>query len=108
MNQRDLTTPLDDCLQLMREEGLDIEGCLARYPGQADALRPLLSAAARLSAVPAAPAAASSYEAGLSHLLYAVREAPFAPPAQIGFGSLIASAFTRWWARSALVARAAT
>ena len=106
MNSRDLATILHDCLQLMREEGLDIEACLARYPGQAEALRPLLSAAARLSAVPASPAPPPAYQAGLSQVLHAVREARLGPPAQIGFSSLSGSGFARWWAQSALVARA--
>ena len=45
----ELEAILDDCLQLMRTQGYSVDQCLARYPEQAEQLRPLLISAERLS-----------------------------------------------------------
>lgn len=43
-------TVLEACLQALREGRADIDACLRRYPAHADALRPHLTAAAKLMA----------------------------------------------------------
>jgi hypothetical protein len=41
---------LEDCLDSLTKGGTDLDECLARYPGHAERLRPLLEAAVRLQA----------------------------------------------------------
>lgn len=48
MAERELKEALDECLTLLMEEQVTLEGCLSRYPEQADELRPLLEVAVKV------------------------------------------------------------
>lgn len=73
MTTQTLYDALETCLQAL-EQGADVESCLARFPAQAEELRPLLGAAveARASAVAEVPEAV--LRRGKARLLQAAAE----------------------------------
>ena len=54
MRLRSFKSVLDECLSALGQ-GESVEDCLARYPKQAERLRPMLSLAAKIQASPPAP-----------------------------------------------------
>ena len=83
--KRDFESILDECLQQLHSGQADVETCLARYPEQAAALRPLLQTASRLRAAPVPRPSPAAKAAGRQQLLLAVArrrqahaQAPFA------------------------------
>jgi len=83
--KRDFESILDECLQQLHSGQADLETCLARYPEQAAALRPLLQTASLLRAVPVPRPSPAAKAAGRQQLLLAVArrrqaqaQAPFA------------------------------
>ena len=74
MSERQLGDALDTCLTLLMEEQVTVEECLARYPEQADSLRPLLELAVEMRRLPRPAARASAVRAGKRRMLDAVAE----------------------------------
>jgi hypothetical protein len=70
---------LDECLRRM-EQGERLEDCLAAYPQQQAALRPLLEAAAAVRAIPAPVAPAAAFEKGRAQMFAAFDQEFLAPP----------------------------
>jgi hypothetical protein len=70
--KRDFESILDECLQQLNSGQADMETCLARYPEQAAALRPLLQTAALLRAAPVPRPSPAARAAGRQQLLLAV------------------------------------
>jgi hypothetical protein len=70
--KRDFESILDECLQQLNSGQADIETCLARYPEQAAALRPLLQTASLLRAAPVPRPSPAAKAAGRQQLLLAV------------------------------------
>jgi hypothetical protein len=73
MTQRDFDTILDQCLARMAA-GESPDACLEQYPQYSAALRPLLSVAADLHALPRPEPSAAAVQAGRQRMLAAVRE----------------------------------
>jgi len=70
--KRDFESILDECLQQLHSGQADLETCLARYPEQAAALRPLLQTASLLRAAPVPRPSPAARAAGRQQLLLAV------------------------------------
>jgi hypothetical protein len=73
MTPTDFDTVLDECLATM-VAGESVDACLRKHPQHASALRPLLSMAAGLIALPRPEPRASAVEAGRQGMLTAFRE----------------------------------
>jgi hypothetical protein len=73
MTQRDFDTILDQCLARMAA-GESPDACREQYPQYSAALRPLLSVAADLHALPRPEPSADAVQAGRQRMLAAVRE----------------------------------
>ena len=91
--KQDFESILDECLQQLNSGQADLETCLARYPEQAAALRPLLQTAALLRAAPVPRPSPAARAAGRQQLLLAVARRRQAQ-AQAPFG------FLRSWEQS--------
>jgi hypothetical protein len=70
--KRDFESILDECLQQLNRGQADMESCLARYPEQAAALRPLLQTASLLRAAPVPRPSPAAKATGRQQLLLAV------------------------------------
>jgi len=69
---RKFDSVLDDCMDLLRA-GTSVEDCLARYPEQAEELRPLLSLASAVKSIPTPRPDLASVDANRLRMLDAVQ-----------------------------------
>lgn len=102
--KRDFERILDECLQQLNRGQADMESCLARYPEQAAALRPLLQTASLLRAAPAPRPSPAAKAAGRQQLLLAVArrrqaQARYLAPPEMYRGQA-PFAFLRSWGQS--------
>ncbi|RMF28163.1 MAG: hypothetical protein D6759_16395, partial [Chloroflexi bacterium] len=76
---RDIETLLEECLLQLRA-GASVEECLARYPEQAEALRPYLTLMAEIRALPRPQARPEAVRAGRERMLAALAAKKQAAP----------------------------
>lgn len=73
MNTVSLYDALEICLQAL-EQGSDIEACLARFPAQADELRPILETALQARSIAVAEVSETALRRGRARVLQAAAE----------------------------------
>ncbi len=84
---------LGECLEALEREGLTLDECLARYPEQREALRPLLSAALELRRAPEAAPSAEFQRVARARLLNRLPDRAAAPRRRLGW---LALGWPRW------------
>lgn len=75
MTEQQLSDALDECLTLLKKDGLTVEECLVRYPQRADRLRPLLNVARWIGDLARPTPGPAAFTAGRRRMLRALRDA---------------------------------
>ena len=72
--KQELTQALDECLTLLKEGEATLDECLARYPGYAGELRPLLETALEVHELPRPTSNPDAFAAGKERMLAALAD----------------------------------
>jgi len=72
--KQELTQALDECLALLKQGEATLDECLARYPGCASELRPLLEIVLELRTLPRPTSSRAAFAAGKQRMVEALAE----------------------------------